>query len=656
MFVRRGVRFFTTERKRKATTWDPLHSLELNHPSLVLLERCNSRHQFKQILANIMRINLICDAFPMSRLILFSAITYPENIDLAKLLLRNFTPNPNVFVYNTMISSSAVSKKECFALYESMIRQSLCPDRQTFLYLMKVTNFLSEVKQIHCHITVSGVLSEGNNYYLWNYLVKLYMELGGSGFAEKVFDEMPERDVTSFNTMIVGYAKKGYCLEAMKLYYKMVGVGIEPDEYAVLGLLVCCGRLSDVRLGRGVHGWIERRKPGSSSNLILWNAVLDMYFKCRECGLAKRVFGMMTKKDTCSWNTMVGGFVKLEDMEAAREVFDQMPRRDLVSWNSLLLGYSKKGCDQRAVRELVYEMLIVEKVVPDRVTFVSLVSGAANNGELSQGRWAHGLMIRMRLEIDAFLGSALVDMYCKCGSIERTSMVFKTVAEKDVTLWTTMITGTAFHGDGKQALQLFEDMQEEGVTPNKVTLLAVLTACSHSGLVEEGIHVFNHMKEKFGFDPETEHYGSLVDLLCRAGRVEEAKEIVQKKMPVRPSQSMWGSLLSACRGGEDIETAEMALTELLKLEPEKEGGYVLLSNIYAAARRFGYSDKTREAMESRGVKKVAGYSSVVGVEGVHSFVATEKQNHPRWLEIRGVLHHLCDEMSSNLDFLGTEMT
>ncbi|KAH0881560.1 hypothetical protein HID58_068954 [Brassica napus] len=516
MFVRRGVRFFATECKRKTTTWDPLHSLDLNHQSLVLLEKCNSRHQFKQILANIMRVNLICDTFPMSRLILFSAITYPDNIDLAKLLFRNFTPNPNVFVYNTMISS-ALSKKECFGLYGSMVRHGVCPDRQTFLYLMKVTNFLSEVKQIHCHVTVSGVLSEGNNYYLWNSLVKLYMELGGLGYAEKVFDEMPERDVSSFNTMIVGYAKKGYCLEAMKLYYKMVGDGIEPDEYAVLGLLVCCGRLSDVRLGKGVHGWIERRKPGSSSNLILWNAVLDMYFKCRDSGFAKRVFDVMTKKDTCSWNTMVGGFVKLEDMEAAREVFDQMPRRDLVSWNSLLLGYSKKGCDQRVVRELVYEMLIVEKVVPDGVTFVSLISGAANNGELSQGRWAHGFMIRLGLQIDAFLGSALVDI--------------------------------------------------------------------------------------------------------------------------------------ACRGGEDIETAEMALTELLKLEPDKEGGYVLLSNIYAAARRFGYSDKTREAMESRGVKKVAGYSSVVGVEGAHSFVATERQNHPRWLEIRGILHHLCEEMSSNLDLI-----
>ncbi|CAH8306114.1 unnamed protein product [Eruca vesicaria subsp. sativa] len=657
MFVRRGVRFFATECKRKTTTWDPLHSLELNHTSLVLLERCNSRNQFKQILANIMRMNLICDTFPMSRLLVFSAITYPDNIDLAKLLFRNFTPNPNVFVYNTMISSSAVSssKKECFALYGDMIRHSVCPDRQTFLYLMKVTNFLSEVKQIHCHVTVSGVLSEGDNNYLWNYLVKLYTELGGLGFAEKVFDEMPEPDVSSFNTMIVGYAKKGYCLEAMKVYYKMVSDGIEPDEYAVLGILVCCGRLSDVRIGRGVHGWIERRKPGSSSNLILWNAVLDMYFKCKESGFAKRVFDMMAKKDVCSWNTMVGGFVKLEDMEAARDVFDQMPRRDLVSWNSLLLGYSKKGCDQRVVRELVYEMLIGEKVVPDCVTFVSLISGAADNGEISQGRWVHGLMIRLGLQIDAFLGSALVDMYCKCGSIERASKVFKTVAVKDVTLWTTMITGTAFHGNGKQALQLFEDMQEDGVTPNKVTLLAVLTACSHSGLVEEGLHVFNHMKEKFGFDPETEHYGSLVDLLCRAGRVEEAKDIVQKKMPMRASQSMWGSILSACRGGEDIETAEMALTELLKLEPEKEGGYVLLSNIYAAARRFGYSDKTREAMESRGVKKVAGYSSVVGVEGVHSFVATEKQNHPRWLEIRRILHHICDEMSSNFDLLRTEM-
>ncbi|KAL1211640.1 Pentatricopeptide repeat-containing protein [Cardamine amara subsp. amara] len=658
MFVRRGIRLFATETRRK-TTWDPVQSLELNHTSLVVLEKCNSRNQFKQVLAQMMRVNLIGDTFPMSRLILFSAITYPENIDLAKLLFLNFTPNPNVFVYNTMISAFQSSKRECFGLYSSMIRRhSVSPDKQTFLYLMKASIFLSEVKQIHCHVIVSGCLSLGN--YLWNSLVKLYMELGSLDFAEKVFAIMPEPDVSSFNPMIVGYAKNGFSLEALELYYKMIDDGIEPDEYAVLGLLVCCGQLSDIRLGKEVHGWIERRRPGSSSNLILSNALLDMYFKCKESGLAKRAFDVMMKKDIRSWNTMVGGFVKVGDMEAAQAVFDQMPKRDLVTWNSLLFGYSKKGCDQRAVRELFYEMLIAEKVKPDRVTMVSLISSAANNGELSQGRWVHGLVIRLQMKVDAFLGSALIDMYCKCGTIEQAFIVFKTVLEKDVTLWTTMITGFALHGNGQQALQLFKEMQDEGVTPNKVTLLAVLTACSHSGLVEEGLGVFNHMKEKFGFAPETEHYGSLVDMLCRAGRVEEAKDIVQKKMAMRPSQSIWGSILSACRGGEDIETAEMALKELLKLEPEKEGGYVLLSNIYASVGRWGYSDKTREAMESRGVKKIAGYSSVVGVEGIHSFVAAQKQNHPRWLEIKGTLQHLHDELKWEsklhaLDLLETEI-
>ncbi|CAH2055091.1 unnamed protein product, partial [Thlaspi arvense] len=303
MLLRRGIRLLATESGSK-TTWDPLHSLELNHPSLVLLEKCNSRNQLKQILATIMRVNLIGDTFPMSRLILFSAVTYPENLDTAKLLFLHFTPNPNVFVYNTMISAVSSSKKECFALFHSMIRHSVSPDRQTFLSLMKASSLLSEVKQIHCHIIVSGCLSFGN--YLWNSLAKLYMELGSLVFAEKVFDIMPEPDVSSFNTMIAGYAKKGFGLEALKLYYKMVGAGIEPDEYAVLALLVCCGQLSDIRLGKAVHGWIERRMPGSSSNLILRNALLDMYFNCKESGLAKRAFDTMKKKDMLSWNTMVG--------------------------------------------------------------------------------------------------------------------------------------------------------------------------------------------------------------------------------------------------------------------------------------------------------------------------------------------------------------
>ncbi|XP_010550919.1 PREDICTED: pentatricopeptide repeat-containing protein At3g04750, mitochondrial [Tarenaya hassleriana] len=648
MFLRngcRGIRLLTTQSWSK-TTWDPVLSLQLNNPSLVLLEKCSSRSQFKEILAQIMRVNLIRDTFPMSRLILFSAITFPENIDMARLLFHHFTPNPNVFVYNSMISSVSISKNERFDLYSSMLGNHVWPDRQTFLYLMKALKCLSEVKQIHCHVIVTGWLYFCN--YLRNSLVKLYMELGGLGSANKMFVEMREPDTASYNIMIVGYAKKGFGLEALELYYKMIGNGLEPDDYTMLSLLVCCGQLGDVRLGKSVHGWIERRR--SSANLILSNALLDMYLKCEESGLARRVFDKMSKKETVSWNTMVAGFTKLGNMEAAMAIFRQMPQRDLVTWNSLISGYSQKDGHQMTMRELFHEMVVAENVIPDHVTMVSLISGAAGAGELYQGRWIHGLVVRMELKVDAFLGSALIDMYYKCGSIDWAFTVFNTVSEKDVTLWTTMITGFAFHGNSQQALQLFQEMQEDGIMPNKVTCLSILTACTHRGLVEQGLLIFNTMKEKFGIDPEIEHYGSLVDLLCRAGRLQEAKDILQKEMPRRPSQSIWGSILSACREKGDIETAEMALTELLKLEPEREGGYVLLSNIYAAVGRWRHSDKVREVMENSGVKKTAGYSSIVGEGGVHhSFVAAEKQNHPRWLEVKGMIQLLHYEMKLEFD-------
>lgn len=271
----------------------------------------------------------------------------------------------------------------------------------------------------------------------------------------------------------------------------------------------------------------------------------------------------------------------------------------------------------------------------------------AEVGAIDQGRWIHGVVVRMGTMMDEFLGSVLIDMYCKCGSIERALTVFREVREKDVTVWTTMITGLAFHGHGRKALELFSEMHGE-VTPNEVTFVAVLTACSHCGLVDEGLELFNSMKENYGIEPRIEHYGCLVDLFARSGRLAQAKDVIEK-MPMAPSRSIWGAILSSCRTHGNLEMAEIASRELLKLEPEKEGGYVLLSNIYAATKKWSYSDKIRDIMESRGVKKTAGCSSVV-VDGInHDFVAADKQ-HPRWLDIQSTLISLNSEMRLAADF------
>lgn len=641
---RLGIRFLSSASNcsSRRIPWDPTVALELIHETLILLEKCSTRYHFKQILGQMMRTGLVGQTFPMSRLLLFSAISHPENLDMAILLFHSYTPHPNLFIYNTMISALSFSTTRSFGLYNSMLHSSIYPDKHTLLYLLQASQFIPEVKQIHCHSIVTGLFSYG---YLKNSLMKKYLEKGLMGLAHQVFHEMSTLDAVSFNIMIVGYAKEGFCLEAIKMFHEMVHLGLKPDEFTLLGLLLCCGQLRDARLGKSVHGRIKRRNSGSSSNLILGNALLDMYVKCGEMGFALKVFNALVEKDTISWNTMTAGYAKVGEMELALTFFNEMPRKDLVSWNSLIAGSVKKG-DYIMVMNL-FNRMVSENVWPDSVTMICLVSNAAETGALDQGKWIHGLIVRMQMQIDAYLGSALIDMYCKCGSIERAFSVFRGLTERDVTIWTTMITGFAFHGYGSKALDLFLEMQRD-VMPNEVTFIAVLTACSHSGFVDQGLNIFNTMKKKFGIEPGVEQYGCVVDLLARSGMLAEAKYVIER-MPMKPSKSIWGSMLSACRAHGNVELAELASKELLKLEPEREGGYVLLSNMYAACGRWSYSDKIRDVMESRGVKKTAGCSSVV-VDGlIHDFVAADKR-HPRWEDICSIIHCLRIEMKLDTEF------
>ncbi|KAJ8770270.1 hypothetical protein K2173_012740 [Erythroxylum novogranatense] len=610
---RKVIRFLSFIACSRTSSWDPTVSLKLNHPSLMLLERSNTRDHFKQILGQIMRSNLIGQTFPMSRLILFSAISHPENLDMALILFNEFTPHPNLYIYNTMISALSYSAHQSFQMYNCLLRSAIYPDKQTLLHLLHACKHVSEAKQIHCHAIIMGLLHD----YVQNSLIKIYLENELMRFANNILGQMLAPDAVAYNILVNSYAKKGSSMEALQLFHKMMALDLKPDEYTMLGLLVSCGQLGDVLLGKAVHAWIERRKLISSSNLILSNALLDMYVKCQELDVAQMIFGALMEKDVVSWNIVIGGCAKVGKMERAEAYFDQMPNRDLVSWNSLIAGYASKG-DFEKVSKL-FSHMVAENVMPNNITLVSFISGAAEVGALDQGRCAHGWLIRMQIKVDAVLGSALIDMYCKCGSIERALMAFQEVTEKDSRVWTTMISGFALHG----------------------------YACSHSGLVDQGLRIFHCMKH-CGIEPGIKHYGCLVDLLARSGRLTEAKDVIDR-MPMKASPSIWGAMLNACRAEGDVEMAEIALNELLKLEPEEEGGYMLLSNIYAASGRWNYSGKIRGVMESRGVKKTAGCSSVV-IDGVaHNFLCADRL-HPREEEVKAILSFLKREMKLGTDF------
>lgn len=622
------------------SSWDATVSLSLKHPTLVLLEKCKTREHFKQILAQMMRIHLITQTFPMSRLLLFSALSHSENLDLAILLFYHFTPQPNLYIYNTMISALSFSSSQSLALYKSMLQLCIYPDKQTLLTLLKASSCLSEGKQIHAHSIVTGLSSYT---YIQNSLIKMYAENGQMDLTHQVFQLMPEKDVISWNIMISGFARFGNGLKALELLHKMEASGLKPDEFTIVSLLKASGQLGYACTGKSVHGWIKRRESVIGGNLIVVNALLDMYVKCGEIELARRVFDGVEERDAITWNTLIAGYANIGELEFAHRLFKDMPDNDLISWNALIAGYAQKG-DWRTAMELFNDMLL-KKATPDKVTVVSMLCALAGVGALNHGREIHGWSVKTQMKFDAVLGSALIDMYSKCGSIERALLVFEELSEMDVQVWTTMICGLAFNGYGNKALEFFWIMQEN-VAPNSVSFVAVLTACSHSGLVDQGRRIFHQMKEIYGVEPGVEHYGCLVDLLARAGRLTEAKDVIEK-MPMKPSASIWGSMLSACKAHGDAQLAEIALNKLLELEPEKEGGYVLLSNIYAACGRWSFSDKIRGIMECRRVKKIAGCSNVV-VDGTnHEFVAADKR-HPRRVEIYHILKCLNEDMRSSI--------
>ncbi|XP_042396721.1 pentatricopeptide repeat-containing protein At5g56310-like [Zingiber officinale] len=524
-----------------ACQWDPSLDLRLHHPTLLLLEKhCNSPAHFNQILAQMMRLHLTADTFPISRLLAHS--TAASRLSLAFRLFTHFAPSPNLFIYNLMISAFSSFPRQSCDLYKSMLSSSVALDERTFLSLLKSASKNALFgRQIHAHVVVCGFSSL---VYLQNTLMKMYLDAGDAASARHVFDHMPEQDLVSCNIMLSGLAKEGRCVEALELLRYMEASGIELDEYTMVGLLVCCCQLKNARLGKAVHGMITRKMAlsGGSSNscLILNNALIYIYM--------------------------------------------------------------------------------------------------SETGELSHGRCIHGSVHKGYGALDAFLGSALIDMYSKCGSIERSLVIFNHVSKKDVTLWTAMITGLAFHGYGAKAMELFVKMQEEGLMPNKVTLVAALTACSHAGLVDQGTEIFKSMKQRYNVEPGKEHYGCMVDLFARAGQLKEALHVVES-MPMKPTRSIWGAILSTSKAHANLELAEHALTELLKLEPEEEGGYVLLSNAYAACGMWSSSDRVREMMERMGVKKIGGCSSLLVDGVVHEFISSDKR-HRFWPEIYDTLNYL----------------
>eukprot|EP01018_Ginkgo_biloba_P034705 Gb_25843 [translate_table: standard] len=403
------------------------------------------------------------------------------------------------------------------------------------------------------------------NVVLWNAMVSCYAQNQQGDEALKLFHQMQiegfEPNVISWTTVIAASARNGCNDEALKLFRRMQLVGIKPNSIAIASVLPACANLAAVQAGKEIHGLLI--KCSFESDVFVQSAVIDMYTKCG-------------------------------DIAVGRHVFDKLAQRNLVSWNTMISGYSRNGNAGKAMK-LFHEMKEAG-VKANVVTIASVLSACATFSALKQGKGIHAYIIRSEFTLDVFLGSSLVDMYAKSGSIENARHVFDKMSQRNVVLWNAMIGGYAMHGHGEEALTLFYQMQQGGINPDKITFTGVLSSCSHAGLLDEGWQYFNSMSQDYHITPSSEHYACMVDLLGRAGHLDEAYNFISN-MLMEPDACIWGALLGACRIHGNVKLGERVAEHLFESEPQNAGNYVLLSNIYAAAGRWCDVAKLQKIMK-----------------------------------------------------------
>ncbi|OVA18744.1 Pentatricopeptide repeat [Macleaya cordata] len=496
---------------------------------------------------------------------------------------------------------------------------------------------MEELKQIHAHMFKTGLLLDNN---LASRLLTFCAttDSGNLPYARRVFDRIHSPNTFMWNIMIKGYSRIGDLEEAFYLYHQMLHNSVQHNAYTFPFLLKACANVPALQEARQLHAHIV--KTGFSFDVYTANSLIHVYAKSGSPLSAHCVFDRIQQPDTVSWNSIIDGYVKNGKIETACELFRQMPEKNFISWTSVIAGCVANGQFKEALK-LFHEMQI-SGVKPDNLALTSTLSACAYLGALDQGRWVHTYIDKNQIQIDSVLECSLVDMYAKSGDLEEALRVFRIAKKRSVPVWTAMITGFAIHGRGREALDLFMEMQISGIKPNSVTFTGVLTACSHAGLVEEGKLIFESMERNHSVIPSIEHYGCMVDLLGRAGRLKEAEELIEN-MPMNPNAAIWGALLSACCIHGEFELAKRVGKILIEVDGDHGGRYVHLARIFAATGQSDEAVKLRKLMKDVGVSKLPGCSSIELNGVVHEFFAGD-QSHPQ----RGEIHLMWKNIAERL--------
>lgn len=445
------------------------------------------------------------------------------------------------------------------------------------------------------------------NPILKSKFITLFSVCGQLDEARKIFEQglgigdLPE---SVWVAMTIGYLRNDHFKEALFLYCQMLSQGVDPGNFAFSSALKACSKLAEIRVGKAIHAQII--KAESEPDQVVYNALLSLY-------------------------TQSGCF------EDELKVFEGMPDRNIVSWNSMIAGLIKKEKVFEAFK--TFRRMQKEGIGFSWISFTTLLPLCAQVTSVYSGKEIHAQILKSNKIPDVLVLNAVMDMYAKCGEITYCRRVFNGIENKDLTSWNTMLNGCAVNGKIKEAFKLFDEMIGFGIRPDSVTFVTLLSGCSHTGLLLQGKALFQRMNVEFGIEPNLEHYACLVDLVGRAGRIEEALQIVEK-MPMKPSASIWGSLLNACRLHGYVPVAGVIAKKLFVMEPENSGNYVMLSNVYANASMWKEVNMMRELMEKKGMKKEVGCSWIQVKDKVHTFVAgggLEFRNCDKYKKVQGTL-------------------
>ncbi|XP_008447344.2 putative pentatricopeptide repeat-containing protein At3g47840 [Cucumis melo] len=518
-------------------------------------------------------------------------------------------PTRNAVTWTAVITGlvRAGYSEDGLAYFSEMGRSKVEYDSYAYAIALKASadsGALNHGRSIHTQTLKKGL---DENSFVANSLTTMYNKCGKLDYGFHMFGKMRTLDVVSWTTIVTTYIQMGKEECGLQAFKRMQASNVIPNEYTFSAVISCCANLARLKWGEQLHAHVLY--IGFLNALSVGNSIMTMYSKCGELASVSKVF--------CSMNF-----------------------RDIVTWSTIIAAYSQVGYVEEVFEYL--SRMRSEGPRPNEFALASVLSACGSMAILEQGKQLHAHVLSIGLEQTPMVCSALIIMYAKCGSIAEASKIFKDSWKDDIISWTAMISGYAEHGHSQEAIELFENIQKVGLRPDSVTFIGVLTACSHAGMVDLGFYYFNSMSKDYHITPSKEHYGCMIDLLCRAGRLRDAETLI-RSMPIQRDDVVWSTLLRACRIHGDVDCGQRAAAEVLKLDPNCAGTHITLANIFAAKGKWKEAANIRMLMKSKGVVKEPGWSSVKVKDSVFAFVSGDR-SHPQREDIYNILEELASRM------------